>query len=41
MKKHDELPTEHGDALISFSHKAIKLSVRILAILMVAVFFGG
>ena len=41
MSKHDELPTEHNDALISFLHKAIKLSIRILAILMVVVIFFG
>ena len=41
MKKHDELPTEHGDPLISFLHKAIKLAVRVLAVLMVLVIFWG
>ena len=41
MNKHDELPTEHDDALISFLHKAIKIAIRILAILMVAVIFWG
>ena len=41
MNKHDELPTEHDDALISFLHTAIKLAIRILAILMVAVIFWG
>ncbi|MFT5759920.1 MAG: uncharacterized membrane protein (DUF373 family) [Alteromonadaceae bacterium] len=41
MNKHDELPTEHDDVLISFLHKAIKFSIRILAILMVVVIFWG
>lgn len=41
MNKHDELPTEHDDTLISFLHKAIKVAIRILAILMVAVIFWG
>jgi len=39
MKKHEELPTEHEDALISFLHKMIKIAVKILAILMVIVIF--
>lgn len=41
MKLHEELPTEHEDALIAFSHKAIKIAVKILAILMVFVIFWG
>ncbi len=41
MKKHDELPTEHNDPLISFLHKLIKFAVRILAILLVLVIFWG
>ena len=41
MKKHDELPTEHDDALIAFLHKAIKFAVKILAIFMVLVIFWG
>ena len=41
MKKHEELPTEHEDALISFLHKAIKFAVKILAVLMVIVIFWG
>ena len=41
MNKHDELPTEHNDTLISFLHKAIKIAIRILAVLMVAVIFWG
>ena len=41
MNNHDELPTEHDDTLISFLHKAIKVAIRILAILMVAVIFWG
>lgn len=39
MKKHDELPTEHDDALIVFLHKSIKFAIKILAILMVLVIF--
>lgn len=41
MEKHDELPTEHEDALIAFLHKIIKIAVKILAILMVLVIFWG
>ena len=41
MKKHDELPITHEDPLISFLHIAIKVAVRILAILMVLVIFWG
>ncbi|MFT6914329.1 MAG: uncharacterized membrane protein (DUF373 family) [Motiliproteus sp.] len=41
MNKHDELPTEHDDALIGFLHRTIKVSLRILAVLMVAVIFWG
>ena len=41
MNKHDELPTEHDDALLSFLHKAIKCAVKILAVLMVLVIFWG
>lgn len=41
MNKHNELPTEHHDPLISVLHKAIKLAIRILAVLMVLVIFWG
>ena len=41
MKIHEELPSEHEDALISFLHKMIKIAVKILAILMVIVIFWG
>ena len=41
MSKHDELPTEHHDRLISGLHKAIKFAIRILAVLMVLVIFWG
>jgi len=41
MRKHEELPTEHEDALIAFLHKVIKVAVKILAILMVIVIFWG
>ena len=41
MRRHEELPTEHEDALISFLHKVIKFAVKILAILMVIVIFWG
>ncbi len=41
MIKHDELPTEHEDWLISSLHKAIKIAVKLLAILMVFVIFWG
>lgn len=38
---HDELPAEHEDALISFLHRVIRVSVRFLAILMVLVIIWG
>lgn len=41
MEKHEELPTEHEDALISVLHKIIKIAVKILAVLMVIVIFWG
>lgn len=41
MSKHDELPVEHHDPLISALHKAIKFAIRILAVLMVFVIFWG
>ncbi len=41
MRKHEELPTEHEDKLISFLHKMIKIAVKVLAILMVIVIFWG
>ena len=41
MEKHDELPTEHEDALIAFLHRIIKIAVKVLAILMVLVIFWG
>lgn len=41
MSKHDELPTEHDDTLIAILHRAIKVAIRALAVLMVAVIFFG
>jgi len=41
MSQHDELPTEHRDPLISILHKAIKVAIKILAVLMVLVIFWG
>ena len=41
MKKHDELPIEHPDPLISILHKTIKIAIRILAVMMVLVIFWG
>ena len=41
MKKHEELPTEHEDLLLSILHKMIKFAVKILAVLMVLVIFWG
>ena len=38
---HDELPSEHDDWLFAFLNKAIKLTIRALAILMVLVIFWG
>ncbi|MBU1659598.1 phosphate-starvation-inducible PsiE family protein [bacterium] len=40
-QRHEELPTEHEDALIAFLHKVIKIAVKILAVLMVLVIFWG
>ena len=41
MRKHEELPTEHDEPLIAFLNKAIRVSVKVLAILMVLVIFWG
>ena len=41
MQKHDELPAEHTDPLIVFLHKAIKMAIKVLAILMVLVIYWG
>ncbi len=41
MNKHDELPTEHDDRLLAFLNSAIKIAVKILAVLMVLVIFWG
>lgn len=41
MNKQDELPTEHEDKLLSFLNSAIKIAVKVLAILMVLVIFWG
>lgn len=41
VERHDELPTEHEDKLIAFLHKAIRVAVKALAILMVLVIFWG
>lgn len=41
MSTHDELPTKHHDPLISVLHKAIKLAIRMLAVLMVLVIYWG
>ncbi len=41
MKEHDELPTVHEDPLVAYLHKAIKVAIRLLAILMVVVIFWG
>lgn len=41
MNKVDELPEEHPDVLLSRLHKAIKLCIRTLAVLMVIVIFWG
>jgi len=38
---HDELPAEHEDPLISFLHRVIRVSVRLLAVLMVLVIIWG
>jgi uncharacterized membrane protein (DUF373 family) len=38
---HDEFSTSHEDPLIRFLHKAIRFSIRILAVLMVAVILWG
>lgn len=41
MQNHDELPEDHDEPLISFLHKSIKVAIRVLAVLMVAVIFFG
>lgn len=41
MKEHDELPTENNDPLIVFLNKLIKISLKMLAVLMVLVIFWG
>ena len=41
MKKHEELPTDSDDMILSILHKMIKFAVKILAILMVLVIFWG
>ena len=38
---HDELPTDYHDPLISFLHRAIRIAVKVLAILMVFVIILG
>jgi uncharacterized membrane protein (DUF373 family) len=38
---HDELTTEHEDALVRFLHIIIRFSVRVLAVLMVFVILWG
>ncbi len=38
---HDELPTKHDDPLVGVLHRLIKIAVKILAVLMVAVIFWG
>lgn len=41
MKKHDELPTEHDDKFVAILCRAIKVAIRVLAVLMVLVIFWG
>lgn len=41
MNKHDELPVELEDTLISYLHKTIKLAIRVLAILMTLLIISG
>lgn len=38
---HIELPLDHSDPLIRWSHRAIRFAVKILALLMVVVIFFG
>jgi uncharacterized membrane protein (DUF373 family) len=38
---HDELPEEHEDSLVRFLHRIIRLSVKVLAVLMVFVIIWG
>ena len=38
---HDELPTKHDDPLVGVLHRLIRIAVKILAVLMVAVIFWG
>lgn len=37
--KHQEIPEDHSDPLLGFLHRAIRVAVRFLAILMVLVIF--
>ena len=37
----EELPSEHDDPLIEFLHKTIRLTVKVLAVLMVLVIIWG
>ena len=39
MAKHEELPTKHDDLIMSISHKAIRIAVKVLALLMVLVIY--
>jgi len=41
MREHEELPTEHDEPLIAFLNKTIRVSVKVLAVLMVLVIFWG
>ncbi len=38
---HEELPEEHGDPMLGFLHRIIRLAMRFLAILMVLVIIWG
>ncbi|AEY00925.1 membrane protein [Oceanimonas sp. GK1] len=37
--KHDEIPADHSDPLLRFLHKAIRVAIKFLAVLMVLVIF--
>lgn len=36
---HDEIPEDHSDPIIKFSHRTIRVAVKILAVLMVFVIY--
>lgn len=37
--RHEEIPEDHSDPLLSFLHRCIRFAIRVLAVLMVLVIF--